>query len=286
MHTELADVAARLGLRASVGGVFCHQTPRVKSPLWRRGCELGDLLVVVQFMPHASGTPRSNALLLQFKIGDLRMNATDPQTSLYLSWPTFRITRGYANGERSRDWSVSAPAPHVGAQYSVIDAANNAVSAVPVCECLDPQCTSRPLAWELTDTMSFGSGREFHGAGPSSHASDWNELVWHLLKQTVRQRLTLKSSGVAPRGYPRGTGSSLCLLRSFDGVPPVLLAAAPELKDVWDDLQQEDNEFWGSFEDSEPPANDDLRLPGGDGGDGGVSVLVVTLSIADAERPE
>src|SRR5947209_3967132 len=218
MHTELADVAARLGLRASVGGVFCHQTPRVKSPLWRRGCELGDLLVVVQFMPHASGTPRSNALLLQFKIGDLRMNATDPQTSLYLSWPTFRITRAYANGERSRDWSVSAPAPHVGAQYSVIDAANNAVSAVPVCECLDPQCTSRPLAWELTDTMSFGSGREFHGAGPSSHASDWNELVWHLLKQTVRQRLTLKSSGVAPRGYPRGTGSSLCLLRDRKSV--------------------------------------------------------------------
>jgi hypothetical protein len=219
---------------------------------------------------------------LQFKLGDARMKATDPQTSLYLSWPTFRITRGYAKGERLRDWTVSAPAPHPGAQYSVIDVTEASVAAVPLCECLDATCTGRPLACELTDTVSFGSGREFLGGGPTSGVSDWNELVWHLVKQTARQRLTLRSSGVGPGGYPRGTGSRLCRIRSFDGVvPPVFHAAAPEFADAWDELQQEDDEYWSVFEEGGPPINEDVQAVGDDDGVG-LSIVFVTLSAADA----
>lgn len=282
IHDDLQHLAPRIGMRASVAGVFCHQTPRVKASTWSEGCELGDLLFIVQFKPHAAAAPLSNALLLQFKVDEVELKGAEPQTDLYLRWPTFRITRGYASGEAHRSWNVSAPKPHAGAQYGLINTRDDTLSAIPLCECLDPTCTRRSLAWELTDTVDFSSGRAFAGTGPTAERSDWNELIWHLLRHTAAQRLTLKSSGVAPRGYPRGTGSTLCLLRAFDTVvPDALLYAMPSLADAWAELTDTDNEFWGTFEEAEggnrePPL--ETSPTDANRNEGGISVVTVTLA--------
>jgi hypothetical protein len=55
----------------------------------------------------------------------------------------------------------------------------------------------------------------------------------------------------------RGTGSALCRIRSFDGVvPPLFHVAAPAFAEAWDELRQEDHEYWTLFDEGGPPINE------------------------------
>ena len=93
----------------SVGGVYCHQSPKVTKPAdpkWR--CELADLLVIT----YTQSTSDRRALLLQVEIGT-RKYATggtrQRQVELYTHWPDidlYGVTRSIGPGE------------HAGAEFS------------------------------------------------------------------------------------------------------------------------------------------------------------------------
>ncbi len=85
------------GLSISVGGVFCHQSPKVKYSGMRQrsSCEIGDLLWIHS---HSFGgkVVRRNALLYQAKKSasqSLNINPNDDQLRLYMQWPDFTYVR-------------------------------------------------------------------------------------------------------------------------------------------------------------------------------------------------
>jgi hypothetical protein len=114
------------GMRLSLTGVFCHQTP--KASFQRAGKneapELADLLIVRR---HESKTnSKQVAVLIQAKMsgsGKLRLPADDPQLDLYTTWPEFMLrarkapTSQFAIGRNSYQAlysGIRSKSPHPG----------------------------------------------------------------------------------------------------------------------------------------------------------------------------
>lgn len=177
------ELAFSFGASVSVNGVFCHGRPIVefdhpKAPAGTRGCELGDLLIVVNHVfPHSGEHGR--ALLLQCKMAD-RGQVGLRQKLLYEDWPRFTYQRF-----REVRRKVS-PAPHAGAQFAFIDREDGTIIVT--------QDSSKPKsANPWTDSLASlvvaminpppGGGRPFHSHGSRfSDPHGWSPVVWDLLQ--------------------------------------------------------------------------------------------------------
>jgi hypothetical protein len=178
----LIDVAAAGASDASrtirVGGIYCHQSPKLQIGGYAP-CEIGDVLVVVR--RESPAAVKYQALLLQTKMTSGTMpQPGEPQHDLYASWPTFQ----WVKTGKSR--SVPDPRPHEGGQFGILTTCDR---GCPRCsaEATVPGDQAQPLPEEIYEVLELRSGREFEEAtSPAATSGDgWTRVIWDLLKFTV-----------------------------------------------------------------------------------------------------
>lgn len=264
------------GLTTRLGGIFCHQSPKLTfGP--NDTCEIGDLLVVVKY--GTTAPPIYTALLLQTKMSSgEQLGSDDTQYELYVRWPTF----AWVKSGDSR--TVTDPRPNRGAQIGTIDA------------CADgcPQCTAtvmvpggqaRELAEELFDLFHRGSGREFdtEQAVIDTGRTDWSRVVWDLLRFTVGS-VVYNWKRAQESGSPRPFGISGIFLMPGTLDPTEFFAPLPsdsdeeitDFAEAWksDMFSPPDEPFDPTFSDRQ----DDDSL-------GGVSTIFIDVG-QDTERDD
>lgn len=253
--------------RISIGGLFCHQSPKIR--IESGGvCEIGDLLVVVRH--ETPSTVEHRALLVQTKMeGRGGLLAGDPQYELYARWPTFDWLR---TGDRR---SVEDPRPHQGGQFGVIE----------VCTVGCSQCTAdvavpgniaRSLSGEIHDMLFLNRGREFDEAHSVAATIDtgWTRVVWDLLRFTVGS-VAYNYRAAGERSSPRDFNTSgIFLARGNLDLPGVLSPLEGEA-----DLQALKH-AWASPEAFPPPPAQSIpELSQRDDDDpGGISILAMKIA--------
>jgi hypothetical protein len=223
IQKELQAALSPLGLTVNVGGVFCHQSPKVD--IAGNECEVGDLLFLLRYS--TGGTATYNALLLQTKmIKDAsrfdanrffsgRKRSGDIQYRLYDDWPPFHWVR---TGARRR---VQPPAPHLGAQYAFVDACEQGCSACSIATGM-PGHQARPIEAELVDFLFRASGRRLEPYEVARRRRGWDRVVWEIVRGTVRRvAFTVAKAGV--KNATRSWGTAVFLARASDA-PPFLFS--------------------------------------------------------------
>ena len=268
-------------LNVGVGGIFCHQSPKVVFPVGT--CEIGDLLIVTRYATTAP--PVYRALLLQTKMNDgAGLNAGDPQYALYHDWPSFTWVK---TGDMR---TVTPPAPHAGALVSTLD----------VCQDYCPGCNAtaavlgqppRDLADVLVDMYQGASGRSFDSYETvlSTANTDWDRVVWDMLTFTVGSvayRWKRAQEGAQPRGFGvDGVFLSLAdlrpnffdelLVRTSSPQDPAIRANVETLQEAWG------NEGFISTESPSGPLRPAEEADLDEEDPGGISTLFVDVSAGD-----
>jgi len=217
-----ATMRALIGreVRATITGVFCHQSPIVEFNRRQDRCELGDVLIVHRCQDYSGAPVRNNSLLLQAKLasGDTHQvgAAEKHQLRLYSAWPVFKYCRSGSrlNGNVR---NVTPKISHSGAQYLLINrqdpmepgaghlglSGTYSMSVWPAATTLYPNCS---LAGELVRFLVGNTGRRFFD-NPASDASAWSSVVWDLLTQAGMHVFT--RTNIEAKGVPRVAGDSL-----------------------------------------------------------------------------
>lgn len=273
MAREIHSVFQAHGREVRVGGVFCHQTPRVSfrylnGSTWQDdSCELGDLLLVVHYRERWG--EELNALLMQFKVDDFpKADLGDPQWRLYSEWPSFEwdFRPHYRRSPRPRG-------PHEGAINAVIYESG----AAPLGRPADVQVAVRQLATLLNRTTLLLGGRAFktRDLARSEAHGGWSEVIWDLIETTAQRLVTRRRSKVV--GQPRWSGI-LPMLPSGGAIPRLLEDAVRRAAaDHRNDVELFSDDASNLIEDLGPPGPTP-RDEGEDPDDAGVSVLLVEIS--------
>jgi hypothetical protein len=189
------------GTRVSLNGVFCHGHPIVDfdhpdAPESPKGCELGDLLVVVNHV-FDGGLQTGRSLLLQAKLP--RGDVPARQELLYRDWPAFSYRRDPSESRSVRGGS------HAGAQFAYLH------DGGPVTLTIEP--TERPQpGWEgelaLTIVEMVQShlrgGRELYPFSEIRRdGSGWSEVMWDLLRTMFSSETYAGDDRVLNRGLVR-----------------------------------------------------------------------------------
>ena len=286
LRRELGHAFAGSGRRVSVGGVFCHGTPKVELRDGGR-CELGDLLVVVRHDRHDVVLRRS--LLAQAKRKD-QAPPKGAQLDLYERWPPFEYWRaGPLTGKRR---SVRPHAAHPGAQFVEFGPCRSCGLWAHQCEVNWWTARSwygrerpRSFARELTDVIEGLRGRSF-ALPPPAQTRGWDRVMDDLLRVTAERafRVARRAMGRAGRGglgsMYRAVAAERCL--------PVLPEPLGTFGDTGaghaagDELAFLADAGAALLEGDGPPElPPELLEPDDDGGDGGgVSLLVVEIGPA------
>ena len=175
------------------GGCFIHQSPIVQfdSPHNQRGCELGDLLVLLR--KRTKDDVRYNAALIQLKISDispatLHGEGDLKQLYLYEKWPVFTII---STGER---YDLFPKTVTQGALYSIVQR-----KSVPQFFMAEPE-SCMAFSGDMTfgrfiqNAINWQAGRTV--ADESSKPLDeWSRLIWDLIKQSAHKVFNRKNIG-------------------------------------------------------------------------------------------
>ncbi|HMN15171.1 MAG TPA: hypothetical protein PKD55_22865 [Bellilinea sp.] len=196
--SALRNVAASVGLSTTVSSIYCHQKPTVEYSGGKKGCELGDVLLVHFHKDKNGWNSYRNSLLLQAKMfsgAKYRIPYQEQhQLELYMGWPRFRYTRSGAslNGQ-TRD--VRPKSAHPGAQYLLIDKGSpynpstgalgfphtHCMAVWPASEILYPMYS---LADELIRFLMGASGRTFLDINKKGN-DGWSQMVWDLINHSL-----------------------------------------------------------------------------------------------------
>jgi hypothetical protein len=273
LDAAFRTATAGTGLTSRLGGIFCHQSPKLTFGPYDT-CEIGDLLIALKYQ--TTGAPLYRALLLQTKKADGKpIGPGDTQYELYLRWPMFE----WVGTQEVR--AVTNPRPHRGAQVGFLEVCDNA--------CLECNVTTmalgeapRPLADELFDLFNRGTGREFF-AEPVLRPGDidWSRVVWDLLRFTVGSVVfTWRRANVAGRSREFGLTGIFLTRQSLD--PRTFFAGAlspGELDDLSDAWEAE------GFDPPDGPFDPTFSDRGEDERPGGVSTILIDIGL-DLEEGE
>jgi hypothetical protein len=200
------------GMRLSLIGVFCHQTPMAS--FHRDGKneapELADLLIVRR---HQSRTHPSKqvAVLIQAKMSDkgqIKLPAHDPQLVLYTTWPEFTL-----KGQKKPTTQFAIGRDRHQALYSGIGtesphpAHNDGWAGFCPWAMMPPEkqgWVEESLSGYLVKLLNFEAGREFYEVGTTG--CHWSELIHYLLEKTFS--LPLRTRDMRLRD-PRGVAIDL-----------------------------------------------------------------------------
>jgi hypothetical protein len=242
------EILERHQVSLSLFSVYCHQAPRVRySGITKSYTEVGDLLLVHAHRKR-SGASLRNALLYQAKMSSRQPyhvpKAEQHQLNLYTEWPEFEYFNSPPLSGQRR--AVTPSAPHMGAQYLLIDdrppsdsrsGLKLSAGTYPIGCCMaDPYLHDHnDLASEVVDFLVGRSGRHFAGEPQKPAPDGWSQLIWDLILVSLGKAFNRRRSGWqnVPRGlYPEAEaldGASLAVstVRGLLGNEGVNLLFAP-----------------------------------------------------------
>lgn len=259
-------ILAAAGIRCSITGVFCHQSPRVRfidgtGTVSTR--ELADLLIVHDNIGKKGAFTRRAALIQAKMIRGARDAA---QQYLYCNWPTFRVRHRAFDYQRPRTFTVHPFLPWLDSgRYGIIDDSG----AAPIWRCAVPigaiAIAGAPaLGTFIAEMLNLTLVDRGRLAQPNGN-DDWSFTIDELLRITA-QRMFKHRATMGPARAP--AGSTLQFI-PFEYVL-VENAQHPELSRVADELMR----GYG-YDDVDHVIGGD-RFDGGGAGDGR----------RDAEEPE
>jgi hypothetical protein len=201
------------GIRLSLTGVFCHQTPKARFRRMRKmeSPELADLLIVRRH-GDSRGMARQVAVLIQAKMsdtGEIKLPNNDPQLFLYTTWPSFELlgqkasTTSFCLGQ---DKQQALYAGIADGRPPNIEPPNRAWAGFCPWAIMPPKQSGwveEPLSLYLVKLLNFEAGREFFDSGTTG--CHWSELVHYLLEATFSLPLRTRDMRLDdPRGMTIG----------------------------------------------------------------------------------
>jgi len=202
------------GFSLTMHGVFCHAAPVVDfrgTKGSRLGCELADLLVVVDHTDRSGQTTR-RASLIQAKMASkakrvtLTGKSSKTQLHLYQNWPSFKF-RDAVYGANSYSLKCSGTGSGT---YGVIDRhfkssagrspqwTQHPAQPTPVA------ITSEPTFGEFLAHMIGGRSKNYGRIAVPGGADDWSKVVDLLLDITYKKAFR-HAATLGPLSPPRGT---------------------------------------------------------------------------------
>ncbi|HEX8052128.1 MAG TPA: hypothetical protein VF517_03985 [Thermoleophilaceae bacterium] len=277
LDTELRRVLRPFGFDLTVGGVFCHGTPKVQLK-GGGSCELADLLVVVRY--ENGGFVERNALLLQAK----KEGGAPPkgnQLRLYEDWPEFVYSS--AAGLKGLKRSVHPKAPGPGAQFVELGTCPSCKKWAAGCpvdgwaaDSWRPGTARRPFLNELSDVIRGWSGRRFE-LPPRARTRGWDRVIEDLLRVTAERafRVAKRAMGSAGRGDVAHDYAQILREERCWPVQPRPLAL---YRDLGLSEEAADPSAWLSEVRVPPTLPPDALAGPVDDDDGAVSLLLVEIS--------
>lgn len=189
------------GVKATLSGIFCHQTPRVApippSPSSPPGCELGDILFLVTYGRRLYSHYLGNAMLVQAKENAFSVGGTT-QAFLY---------------ERAREFSYTTPRQLAGNVRSLKDSSyalwywgflrhhwhpswewgTEGIVARPIAV----HQAIRPFEVALMDLVCGVSGRRVKALDLGDTEDGWSRIVDDLIRVTARTTFTRQNAYVS-----------------------------------------------------------------------------------------
>jgi hypothetical protein len=295
IYSALESVLSPVGVSVYVGGVFCHQSPKVLPDGYGSGCELGDLLVVYVHRPaHAPWI--GNAILLQAKVTSNQPYTVDSggrvQLALYREWPRFTYTGPQPLTGQTR--SVTPKSPHAGAQYLILDdrlpqdprsGLLGLAGTYPAGCCMpdDFLFDHRSLQEELFALVTLSTGRPFEDRRSAMAGDNWSRVVWDLLESSLKYASKKPAVFTRTRSgrlrAPRATRETIDMM---EGCSFALSSSGTPSRIVTDILGTNGAHLLSGDLGNEPPSHGDYN-PEGEGSEGGISVLLIETSEAGAE---
>ncbi len=178
------------GVRATLSGIFCHQTPRVvpdpASPTTPPGCELGDILFLATYGSRLYGRYLGNALLVQAKENASSVDGTT-QSHLYEVATAFDYTTpdSLANQSRSLagcDFSLW----YWGFRRRFWDYPDRWMTEGIAARPRQRDGFEMPFEQALMDLICGVNGQRVKALSPTSTEAGWNKIVDDLIRVTAR----------------------------------------------------------------------------------------------------
>ncbi len=176
------------------GGCFIHQSPIVQfnSPHKQKGCELGDLLVLL--IKRTKDDVRYNAALIQLKISDinpatLHGDGDLKQLYLYEKWPAFTFV------STEEQYDLFPKTVTQGALYTIVQR-----KSVPQFFMAEPM-THMPFSGEMTfgrfiqNAINWQAGRAITDE-VNKDSDEWSRLVWDLIEHSAKKVFNRKRIGI------------------------------------------------------------------------------------------
>ena len=211
------------GVRATLSGIFCHQTPRVMpvpaSATTPLGCELGDILFLVTYGDRLYGRYLGNAFLVQAKEDASTVDGTT-QAHLYEKAAAYTYSSPPSLAPQSRSfggckfalwyWGFRRRFWHYPAQWMT-----EGVAARPR---LDHRF-EMPFENALMDLICGVNGHRVRALEPNSTESGWSKIVDDLIRVTAHSCFTRQNAYVSRNKEPLRGEEIIRVLQACQGSP-------------------------------------------------------------------
>lgn len=201
-----AKLEQLFGPKVKVGGCFVHQKPIVHFENQKKGCELGDLLVLCRKV--VDGEQRYNSALFQLKMAKSVVETPDNliQLKLYTEWPKFTIGPKF---DSNKCYDIEPKAVTSGAQYMfVVNPYNHsfyhdALFTHSIPEKNMPVDVSYSFGSFLWDFIHWQKGLPF-AVEDLAATNAWSKLMWDVIART--NDVIFHRRNISNDGIPRQNG--------------------------------------------------------------------------------
>lgn len=172
------------GPKVKVGGCFVHQNPIVHFENQKKGCELGDLLVLCRKV--VDGEQRYNSALFQLKMAKNLVETPDNliQLKLYTEWPIFTIGPKF---DSNKCYDIEPKTVTPGAQYMFVVNPyfiyHDALFTHSIPEKNMPVDASYSFGSFLWDFIHWQKGLPFADENYAA-TNKWSKLMWDIIART------------------------------------------------------------------------------------------------------
>ena len=172
--------------KVKVGGCFVHQNPIVHFENQKKGCELGDLLVLCRKV--VDGGQRYNSALFQLKMAKNLVETPDNliQLKLYTEWPKFTIGSIF---DSNKCYDIEPKTVTPGAQYMFVvnpyihSFCHNVLFTHSIPEKNMPIDVSYSFGSFLWDFIHWQKGLPFADEDFAA-TNEWSRLMWDVIART------------------------------------------------------------------------------------------------------
>lgn len=178
------ELRHNFGPKIKFGGCFVHQKPIVHFEGQKKGCELGDLLVLCRKI--IDKKERYNATLFQLKMAKVIVESPENkiQYRLYVEWPRFTIGPVF---DINNCYDIGPKTVTPGAQYMYVVHQYDEYYHDSFCHSIpeakmavDPQFSFSRFLW---DFIHWQNGKPFVPE-KAKVKDEWSRLIWSIVDKT------------------------------------------------------------------------------------------------------